>query len=339
MGVLAILGLMVAGAAALGLVYQAIGTWRDARRIRPPGTMVAVGRTRYHVNVTGSGGPVVVLEAGIAASSLSWAIVQRELAQCTTVLSYDRGGLGWSDRVRAPRTPGRLAEELHALLAALALPPPYVLVGHSFGGLVVRAFAATYPRETAALVFCDALHPGEWSHPTPHQRRMVAGGVLFSRIGALLATFGVVRFALAMLSRGRATAGKAVLGAFGKGATTVVSRIVGEVAKIPPELRPLMRAQWSRPKAFLGMAAYLKTLRESSLEIAAAAPLSEFPLVVLSAGRNDPPAMERQRELAQLCPGGRHLVLPECGHWVQLDAPSEVARAVRELVEQCRDKP
>ncbi|MBI1790320.1 MAG: alpha/beta fold hydrolase, partial [Acidobacteria bacterium] len=141
-----------------GVVYQAVGTALDKRRYPPPGRIVE----GMHLRVEGAGDPTVVLEAGIAATSLSWSRVQPEVAKFARVLSYDRAGLGWSGPASGPRTVDRLVAELRQLLAGAGLPGPYVLVGHSFGGLVARAFAARYPDEVAGLVLVDPVHPREW---------------------------------------------------------------------------------------------------------------------------------------------------------------------------------
>jgi hypothetical protein len=118
-----------------GVLYQWLAGLRDLHRLRAPGTLVDVGEgRRLHLQCQGSGTPTVVLEAGIAASSLSWSRVQPRVAEFTRACSYDRTGLAWSDAAGQPLGAGRLADQLHALLAAAAVPPPYVLVGHSFGG-------------------------------------------------------------------------------------------------------------------------------------------------------------------------------------------------------------
>ena len=137
--------------------------------------------------------PAVVLEAGIAASSVSWSLVQPEIARFTRVCSYDRAGLAWSEYTAVPRTMGALVSELRSLLRHAAIPPPYILVGHSFGGVIIRAFARAHPQEVAGLVFVDTLHPEEWCEPSSQQRQLLRGGVFLSRVGAVLARLGIVR--------------------------------------------------------------------------------------------------------------------------------------------------
>src|SRR5688500_17342462 len=105
----------------------------------PPGLLVDVGGHRLHVICSGSGSPVVLLESGIAASSLSWSIVQPEIAKFTRVCAYDRAGLAWSEVASCPRTFEQIVDELATVLADVAPGERYVLVGHSFRSLVIRA--------------------------------------------------------------------------------------------------------------------------------------------------------------------------------------------------------
>ncbi|MEU9885992.1 alpha/beta fold hydrolase [Sphaerisporangium sp. NPDC051011] len=149
--------LALALVAAAGFGYETIARSGDDERRPPPGRLIAVEGHRMHLYCSGRGGPTVVLEAGLGESSASWAGIQPRLARHGRVCSYDRAGYAWSEDGPAPRTAGRAARELHALLAAAGEAGPYVLVGHSYGGAVVRLFAADRPRETAGLVLVDVM--------------------------------------------------------------------------------------------------------------------------------------------------------------------------------------
>lgn len=129
-----------------------------ASEIPAPGLMVLVGDHRLHLYCSGQGEPTVVLDAGLGGTSLDWVRVQPELSKYTRVCTYDRAGYGWSESGPRPRSSVRLAEELRTLLRTAAVPEPYVLVGHSFGGYNVRLFASNYPEQTAGLVLVDAAH-------------------------------------------------------------------------------------------------------------------------------------------------------------------------------------
>jgi pimeloyl-ACP methyl ester carboxylesterase len=181
-----------------GAVYQQIGARQQRRRFAPPGTFIDVGGHSLHVTCSGNGSPVVLLESGIAASSLSWAIVQPQIASFTRVCSYDRAGLAWSEPASCPRTFDTMVDELGTVLAKVAANERYVLVGHSFGSFLVSAYAQRRSGRVAGLVLVDPAT--EWLATTPHRARLLWGGQKLSRIGAALARVGVVRACLALLT-------------------------------------------------------------------------------------------------------------------------------------------
>jgi pimeloyl-ACP methyl ester carboxylesterase len=117
--------------------------------------LVQVGNLRIETKVEGAGNPAVILESGFTGGLFPWGPIQSAVAKQTLVLSYERAGLGRSEPGPNPRTAEQIARELHALLAAKAIAPPYILVGHSAGGLFVRVFAHLYPKEIAGLVLVD----------------------------------------------------------------------------------------------------------------------------------------------------------------------------------------
>lgn len=127
-----------------------------------PGKLVDIGGRSLHLHCTGSGEPAVILEAGFPGSSLDWMRVQPDVSKTTTVCSYDRAGLGWSDPGAGTRSGIEIVEDLHKLLRAAAVKPPYVLAGHSLGGLYVRIFAARRPEEVIGIVLVDATHEDQW---------------------------------------------------------------------------------------------------------------------------------------------------------------------------------
>jgi pimeloyl-ACP methyl ester carboxylesterase len=332
----AIAGALVAASVTAGLVYERLGRRRDRRRLPPPGRLVDIGDARLHARVVGAGRPAVLLESGLAASSINWTRVQDLLGATTTVVAYDRAGFAWSDRARAPRTGARLADELHRLLRALDLEPPYVLVGHSYGGLLVRSFYRRYPSEVAGLVFVDTTFPHEWLRMSPERRRLVQGGVLFARIGAVLASLGLVRFLLARLARGAPGAPRLVLSLFGPTATHVITRIVGEVQKMPAALQPAIQAHWSHAKSFTSLAGHLAQLAATAADAAAVSDFDDRPLAVIAAGGLRPDLYEHHARLAATSSRGRLVVARTVGHWVHLDDPDLVVEVIRDVVQQAR---
>jgi len=128
------------------------------------GRMVDIGGRRLAVVSAGSGTPTVILETGLGAESAEWAVVQKDVAAIAQVLRYDRAGRGASDPVLAPvpRTADEILDDLRALLRRAEIEPPYVLVGHSFGGLLMRLFAHHHPGDVAGLVLVDSMHEDQF---------------------------------------------------------------------------------------------------------------------------------------------------------------------------------
>ncbi|HEX9636529.1 MAG TPA: alpha/beta hydrolase [Acidobacteriota bacterium] len=325
-----------AGLLSCGLIYQALQAARD-RRIHPaPGRLIDVGGHALHLTCSGLGGPTVLLESGVAASSISWSAVQPELAKLTRVCAYDRAGLGWSESGPRPRSARQCVLELHALLDRARLRPPLILVGHSFGGLLARLYAAEHPATVGALVLLDPLGAGEWCELDAAQRRMLRGGVALSRCGALLARLGFVRLCLSLLRAGSIRIPRLVGRCFGREASNLLGRMVGEIRKLPPAVWPWAQAHWSQPRSFAAMADYLAALPQSAAETAALSRASSIPTFVLSAGNCPARRLAEHRELARRSAGGRHQIASGSGHWIQLDRPELVVATIREALEALR---
>jgi pimeloyl-ACP methyl ester carboxylesterase len=319
---------------AAGALYQFFGARQSARRYAAPGMMIDVGGQHLHLVCAGNGRPTVLFESGIAASSLSWARVLRDVAAFTRACAYDRAGLGWSEPPRAPRTVARMLAELQGILANGATAGPAVLVGHSFGAFLVSAYASRYPADVAGLVLLDP--PSEWREITPHQARLLWGGIQLSRIGGVLARVGVVRACLALLTGGAPGVPRLFVRVFGPTAARTLERLVGEVRKLPPEVHPIVQALWCQPKCFQAMADHLAALEETTAAASRVASLADVPLVVISSGDQPPDAIENHRQLASLSSQGRHMVAMKSGHWIQFDQPDLVITAIRETIERAR---
>ena len=334
MGALAVAGIVILGLGLAGATYQAVGLARDGRRFSPPGRLVDVGGRRLHAVTAGRGTPTVVLEAAIAASSLSWARVQPIVARDTSVCAYDRAGLAWSDPPPAARTFARMVDDLEACLAALPCVAPYVLVGHSFGVFMCLTFATRHPDRMAGLVLVDP--PSEWMHLDRGRVRMLRGGVLLSRIGSVLARVGIVRACLTLLTGGAPAAPRYFVKIFGPTTAATVERLVGEVRKLPPESHPVVQALWCRPKCFEAMAEHIRVLPEATASAASIASLGELPLIVISSGDQTPDVRAAHEKLAKMSSRGRVVLASKSGHWVPYDEPELIVDAIREIVEHSR---
>lgn len=124
----------------------------------PPGKLVDLGGYKLHLNCTGKGRPTVILEAGMGDSSAIWSLIQPALSRTLRVCSYDRAGTAWSDPGPLPRSMKQEVTELHELLAMAREAGPFVLVGHSYGGLLVRLYQSIYADDVAGMVLVDSTH-------------------------------------------------------------------------------------------------------------------------------------------------------------------------------------
>jgi pimeloyl-ACP methyl ester carboxylesterase len=331
--VIAAIALLVVSLA--GVVYQTLGLAGDARRFPPPGRLVDVGGYRLHAVCSGHGAPGVVLESAIAASSLSWSKVLAAVAQLTRVCAYDRAGFAWSDGPAGPRTFARLVDDLDACVAKVQCPAPLVLVGHSFGTFLCLAYAARHPGKVAGLVLVDP--PTEWMHMDRRQRRMVSGAVLLSGVGGWLARLGVVRACLALLTGGAPGVPRYFVKVFGPTTARTLERLVGEVQKLPPEIHPVVKALWCRPKCFRAMADHLRALDEAVASARGVGSLGELPVVVISSSRQTPDVTAAHAALAGMSSQGRVVVASKSGHWVPYDEPELIVDAIRGVVQGVRD--
>jgi len=309
------------------------------RAIPPPGTLVDIGGFRLHLHCTGNGSPTIVLDAALGASSLSWSLVQPELARLSRVCSYDRGGFGWSDPGPMPRTADRIAEELHTLLERARVPPPYVLVGHSFGGLVALIFARRFRSVTSGLVLVDPAHAEDWVTPAPKEQVQIDRGVRLCRYGAVTARIGLARVVSILVGFGQIrTARLLVKVASRRGLSRQDEAILAPVRKLPPELRPTLAQFWSKPHFFEALGSQIESVCVSAGKVleATAGGYGDLPLVTISS--TDPGAyrLRQQDAMATLSTRGRHIMASQSGHWIPLDQPQVVIDAVKEVVTAAR---
>jgi len=174
--------------AAIGGGYQTVAAATDARAYPMPGRLIDVGGHRLHLNCTGTGSPTVVLEpgGGETSSNLGW--ITPAVARTTRVCVYDRAGRGWSEPATTPQDGAQIATDLHTLLHRGGVPGPYVLAGHSFGGLYVLTFAARYPDEVAGLVLIDSTAPEPPASTAPASAAQKGSYDASGRVSTLLST-------------------------------------------------------------------------------------------------------------------------------------------------------
>jgi len=289
-----------------------------------PGQQVDMGGYTMHINCIGQGSPTVLLEAGKGDFSLTWTHVQPEIAKSTRVCSYDRAGYGWSEASPYPRTASTEVEELHTLLVNASVQGPYVLVGHSLGGMLVRMYAHEHPDEVVGMVLVDSLHEefpnrlpeviDEGNHIAIRQLRTLA---ILSSTGIIalvpqsIPNFGLPDDAYAQ--------SQAVM------ATT--SFFETSIAETTAESESVAEAHVMQMTSF-----------------------GDMPLIVVSRGRWDPFSFfsdtenqqywegwqATQSELAQLSSEGKQIIAEQSGHFIQLEQPDLVIDAIQEVVEATR---
>jgi pimeloyl-ACP methyl ester carboxylesterase len=147
----------------IAVVYEQIVRAQVKRDIPVPGSLVDIGDHKLHAIVKGKGKPVVVFESGLdAGGALVWGKVQDSISKFGSTVSYSRSGILTSERGNNPKTNAAMADELYTLLKKLGKEPPYILIGHSLAGYMLRSFIAQHPTEVAGIIFVDVSHPEQW---------------------------------------------------------------------------------------------------------------------------------------------------------------------------------
>jgi pimeloyl-ACP methyl ester carboxylesterase len=257
-----------------------------------------------HLMAAGDGTPAVVIVPALSECVIGWVPVWRELAESARVCVYDRAGIAWSDPPsRGRRTFDDFADELHDTLAAARIGPPYLVVGHSLGGIIARRFAARYPGDMAGLVLVDS------SHEDQNRRLGTAGRHLRSTAQLALQPFGLRRL---VASAGLNRRLKAQLDHY-----------------VPAEYRAEQRAVWLSSRERRAM------IRETLLLIRSRSQppdLGSLPLTVLTAAKPDPTWKQLQAELAAASAQGQQVTADRAGHYIQVDEPELVIKAIRDLL-------
>lgn len=304
-----------------------------------PGELVDVGGHRLHIHRAGAGSPSVVFEAALAGSSISWSLVQPAVSGVTLTCSYDRAGFAWSDAGPVPRTAGRIATELRVLLDRAEVPPPYLLVGHSFGGLVMQILASRCPADVAGLVLVDPAHAEDWVDPAPKERIKIDRGVRLCRHGLTAARFGVARAVGGLVGLGAFAIARAIVRVVSRGGLSPEDEgILAPVWKLPPEARRPLKHFWAEAKFFEALGSQIESICQSAAETldARAGGFGDLPLVTISSTDPGDYRLRQQEALAALSTRGRHVVASNSGHWIPLDQPDVVIDVVGGLVRDTR---
>jgi pimeloyl-ACP methyl ester carboxylesterase/FtsH-binding integral membrane protein len=294
--------LAVLAIASVGGGYQTVRKSLEARAYPPPGQLIEVGGHRLHLYCAGSGSPTVVLEPGHGGSSSDFGWITPAVARETRVCVYDRAGRGWSDGADGPQDGDHIAADLHTLLARAHVPGPYVLAGHSFGGLYVQSFAAQFPDQVAGMVLLDSTAP----KPGPAQPTDTESYSLLRRVAVLLP-------AVAHLGAGR------LLNPFSYGT-------------LPPRSRDEARAHSSTARH---VASWIEEVLAASASAHQASLLTDLdgkPLIVLTADTgHDAKEQSAQEHMATLSTNSVHRVANDTTHQSLLDDEADSAAATRAI--------
>ena len=273
-----------------GLIYQTAATEADRQNYPPPGNLIDVGGFKMHIDCIGHGNPAVILDALSGGFSSYWAFIQPEVAKQVRVCAYDRAGFGWSESDPEPESPQRTAQILHALLTNAGIEGPFVLVGHSKGGLYVRQFAEMFPQEVAGLVLLDSAHPDQFQrHPD----------WLKGDTSVLLRWMPLIK-ALLRLGVGHAY--------FALGGEA-------DFPDLPARQHAEIASAWSSVRYWQSQEASMSGAERIFQQSQSLGSLGDLPLMVISRGTGlDGGWGEQQAELAALSTNSAHLVVEDSTH-------------------------
>lgn len=305
-------------AALLAALPTALFAQDSAATPPPTGKLVDIGGRRLHIRCVGSGAPTVITESGSSSFSIEWALVQDKVAPLTRICSYDRAGFAWSDRGPEENTVEETMDDLHHLLRAAALPPPYVLVGHSIGGMYIQAYQRRYPDEVDGLILVDAT-PEEDLGYSWNGKDTPGIFLTYDQLASVYAPY--LKNPPPPLA--------------------LPTAVDTPYNKLPPALQRaeiwaerLWRSRVDMPHSWISAESWRQefvALRKRRLATPHA--LGNLPLIVLRRGRRTTDVLnQREADLVALSSVGKLVVATESDHEIQLYQPDLVAQAIRDVI-------
>lgn len=323
LGSLVVLIVLAVLLAVFGFSYEHYASDRDSNRYPPLGRLIDVENHQMHLYCTGTGAPTVVLESQANSSAIDWGYVQPEIAKFTRVCAYDRAGFAWSEAGPQPRTARQAAKELELLLRIAGESGPFVLVGASYGGHVVRVFANDYPDQTAGVVLVDARPERLFSIATIRQQANAGLGIVGGL--AALSDFGFARLFIALVPE----------------------------RMIPPAGVPIYKAKPGsfsivfQSKMWHASSDEAHAMDTSDEQVAAIQSMNDIPLIILRHGKSmfgsfapdEAARMEAQwqafqEEIAAKSSRSQIVVATSSGHLIQVEQPAIIVDAVHQLSAQ-----
>jgi pimeloyl-ACP methyl ester carboxylesterase len=275
-----------------------LGTRVLESRYPAPGRLIPVEGHRLHLYCVGSGTPTVILETGIGTDWTSWRPITSKLTESHQVCVYDRAGYAWSEPGPMPRTALRAAADLHTMLKSAAIPGPYLIVAHSFGGYIARMYASRFGDTLTGIVMIDPLQEEDGHDPDPGPDGLLT----------LVPPIGIDR----------------------------LKRLYKGASGLPAELRDEPKPYQDR-FLFASSITQLKSERNefdslpfSENELGGAQFPPDLPLTVITAG-HDPVHWQRQERLVHMSRLGKHVAAERSGHSVHLSQPELIVDVVEEM--------
>lgn len=301
-----------------------VGSRLDAQDSTPPptGRLVDIGGRRLHLNCQGAGSPTVITESGSSSFSIEWALVQEQVARLTRICSYDRAGFAWSDRGPAENTVEETMDDLHLLLHTAAIRPRYILVGHSIGGMYVRAYQRRYPDEVAGLVLVDATPEEDAEYLYNGQSTQ---GILltYDQLASVYAPY--IKNPPPPLELPTAV-------------DTPYNKLSPALQRAEVWAERLWRTRVDMSHSWITAESWREefvALRQRRLATAHA--LGDLPLIVLRRGRRTTDVLnQREADLVQLSSNGKLVIATESDHEIQLYQPDLVVQAIRDVIGEIR---
>lgn len=310
-------------------LYQAIACWLESRK-SPPGQFVVCGNYRLHYVTAGEGDITIVLDHSLG--GVEGYLLLEELAYLSRVCIYDRAGFGWSDCSFRPRTSEQIVRELDILLRGANLKPPYILVGNSFGSYNMRLYAHRFPEKVAGLVLTDGLHESAMLR-MPFTLRFLqlffASGFVMSVVASLLGFIRLLK----------------VAGTF--------ELIKSELRQFSPQSLMAVKRSFCRPKHWLTMTREILSLDASGRQVRNAHNLGDLPIVSIKANSFFKPSLWTKfmplkqanllrelmhAELLKLSSDCVQLQAEKSGHFVWVDQPDVVVKAVKLVLEKVQGR-
>ncbi|WP_448138482.1 alpha/beta fold hydrolase [Sphingobacterium siyangense] len=304
----------------VGFIFERVSR-KNADKITPDGNFAEVANNRLHYYKKGNAGPTVVFETAFdPAGHLQWYHIQQQLPISYTSFSYDRSGILWSERGQNPKSGEKMAEELHTLLEKSNVPKPYILVGHSFGGTLVRFFVNQYPQDVAGVILVDSQCPDDKKYLSPELFRMVNQG-LPGRFLKFANTFGLARLMF-------------------KGMFPVEKQYKYQNSIMPALL-------YKSADAVLEEQDHMESIKNEAAKIRS---FGTIPLLVLTA--TDPERydssikdkklkleminawVKMQKDFLRLSTDSKQILVPNSGHYINQDNPEVVEKVINNMVDK-----